>query len=312
MRHLPRSRALRAVRWLGALWLAAGAAGSLHAAVEVIDDAGQHIRLARPAQRIVALAPNLTELVFAAGAGERLRGVARHSDEPAAARRLPVVSDAHTLNLEAIAALRPDLVLVWQSGTIERQRDALKKLGLPVFESEIRSVEGIAGTLERIGVLAGTTAPAGQAARTLRADWQALAARYRDAAPVRVFYQVWPQPLLTFNGQHLVSVAMRACGGVGGFDTLAALTPAVSREAVLTFDPQLIVHGEPQGAALAGWQALPRIDAVRHGRLYSVDGKALTRMSPRFVAAAGALCELIDQTRRAVASSGTGAGAGKR
>lgn len=279
-----------------------GSGATFGTEIAAVDDAGTRLTLAQPARRIVSLSPHLTELVYAAGAGDRLVGVSRYSDHPAAARALPVVSDAFTLNLEAIRAARPDLVLVWQSGTAQRSREALKAMarreGFAVWEGESRDVEGIASTLERIGRLSGTSATANAEAAAQRAAWAALVARWQGAAPVRVFYQVWDAPLMTFNREHGVSRALAACGAVNGFGQLASLTPTVSREAVLAFDPQLILSGsdDPQ-RALAAWRALPRISAVRHGQLKGVPGDVLTRMGPRFVQAASQLCERVDAAR---------------
>lgn len=271
-----------------------------NSSVSVVDDAAQTITLPQPARRIVALAPNLSELVFEIGAGSQLVGVSRYSDVPDAARKLPVVGDAHALNLEAISALKPDLVLVWQSGTPQRQRDALRQLGLPVFESEIRTLDGMTSTLQRLGTLTGHGSRAQQAASALAQQWQALGRQYQGARPVRVFYQVWDVPLMTFNGQHLVSQAIRICGGVSGFDHLAALTPTVSREAVLAFNPQLLLTGEadPKMASLVTWRSFSQLEAVKHGQLVRVNGEALTRMSPRFIPAAAELCQAIDRTRK--------------
>ena len=288
------------LRWLLCAALALGAGCLAAEPVQVTDDGGSAVRLAQPARRIVSLAPNLTEMVFALGAGAQLVGVSRHSDFPEAAARVPIVGDAHALNLEAISALKPDLVLVWQSGTPQRQRDALKRLGLALFESEIRSVEGIAGTLTRLGTLTGYTVRADLAAQSMLQQWAKLHRQHQGAAPVRVFYQVWDAPLMTFNGQHLVSQALRACGAVGGFDQLAALTPTVGREAVLAFNPQLLLASEsaPDLDALAAWRGFPQLAAVQLGQLVRIDDAALTRMSPRFVPAASALCKRIDATRR--------------
>ncbi len=297
----PRQSRIAMLLVVGALaWMRPAAVFSTE--IAVVDDAGTRLTLTQPARRIVSLSPHLTELVYAAGAGDRLVGVSRYSDHPAAARALPVLSDAFTLNLEAIRAARPDLVLVWQSGTAQRSRDALKAMaqreGFAVWEGESRDVEGIASTLERIGRLSGTSATANAEAAAQRAAWAALVARWQGAAPVRVFYQVWDAPLMTFNREHGVSRALAACGAVNGFGHLASLTPTVSREAVLAFDPQLILSGsdDPQ-RALAAWRALPRISAVRNGQLKGVPGDVLTRMGPRFVGAAGQLCDLVDAAR---------------
>ena len=146
LRRLALALVLAAVAWAGA---AAGQGVS-------VDDDGGHRSPATAAQRVVALAPHLTELVFAAGGGERLVGVIRYSDHPLRRARCRVVGDAFALNLERIAQLKPDLVLVWHSGLGERQREQLRALKLPVYESEIRRVEDIAATLRRLGTLLGT------------------------------------------------------------------------------------------------------------------------------------------------------------
>jgi iron complex transport system substrate-binding protein len=270
--------------------------------IAVQDDAGTHIALPRAAQRIITLAPNLAELVHGAGAGRKLVAVSRYSDTPDAVKKLPLVGDAFALNLERIATLRPDVVLVWLSGTPERQRAALKALalrqGFAVFESEIRSVQDIGSTLVRIGQLAGTSPLANAQAAALDAQWKSLVAQYAAAALVRVFYQVWDAPLMTFNGQHIVSQAVRACGGVQGFGALPALTPSVSREAVLAFNPQTIVGGGESSTSLTLWKKLPQIDAVKNAHLHVINSAVLTRMGPRFVYAAADLCKTIDLARQ--------------
>lgn len=287
------------IRALGlALALCAGSAG-IAAPVGVRDDRGHDVRLARPAQRVVALGPNLTELVFAAGGGDRLVGVLRYSDFPPAARGLPVVGDAFALNFERIAQSKPDLILAWHSGIPQRQREQLRALGVPVFESEIRDVAGIADTLARLGTLLGTQASADAEAAALLRRWQALRQRYAGRAPVRVFYQLWHQPLMTINGEHLIAQAIAACGGVDVFAALPSLTPTVSWEAAAQADPQIIVGARvdertvPEGR----WAELQTVDAVRHGRYALLPPDLLSRMGPRFVDGAELLCEAIDQAR---------------
>ena len=270
--------------------------------IRVLDDAGTRIELAQPAQRIITLAPNLAELVYAAGAGHAMVAATRYSDYPVAVKKLPLVGDAFALNLERIATLQPDVVLVWLSGTPERQRSALKALakrqGFAVFESEIRNVAEIGSTLKRIGWMAGTQRTAQVQATAIDTQWQALTLQYAQTAPVTVFYQVWDAPLMTFNGQHIVSQAIRTCGGVQGFDDAAALTPTVSREAVLAFNPQSIVGGGESASALSAWKKLPQMQAVKNQQLHTIDAALLTRMGPRFVQAAAQLCQTIALARQ--------------
>jgi iron complex transport system substrate-binding protein len=274
-------------------------AGVAAQAVTVSDDTGHVLTLPRPPRRIVALAPSLTELVFAAGGGDRLVGVIRYSDHPAAARAVPVVGDAFALNLERIAQLKPDLVLVWQSGLGERQREQLRALGLPVYESEIRRVADISTTLRRLGALFGTAATADAAAADVLQRWNALQARYSERSPVRVFYQLWYQPLMTIGGEHLISQAIAACGGVNVFASLPGLTPTVSWEAAALADPQVIAGArvDDQSAPQGRWAELKQVDAVKHHRYVMLPPDLLGRMGPRFVDGAQLLCEALDKAR---------------
>jgi iron complex transport system substrate-binding protein len=287
-------------RWL-ILLLFAGVGAAARAELRVVDDAGRSVVLTAPAERIVSLGPHLTELVFAVGGGSRLVGVIRYSDFPAAALALPVVGDAHAIDFERIAQLRPDLVLVWGSGLNERHKARLRSLGLTVYESEIRHAQGIPDTLRRLGTLLGNARQADDDARGLELKWQALADRYRGRAPVRVFWQLWHEPLMTINREHLISEAMRTCGGVNVFAELPLLTPSVSWESAVTADPQLIAtsgRAEDAPRDFAPWQRFAgKVEAVRRRRFASIAGDLIGRMGPRFVDGAAKLCEAIDRAR---------------
>jgi iron complex transport system substrate-binding protein len=270
------------------------------AEVSVQDDSGQTVRLAAPAQRVVSLAPHLTEMAFAVGAGDAVKAVIRYSDHPAAARQRPIVGDAFALDFEAIARLKPDLVLVWSSGLNERHRARLRSLGLTVFESEIRQSSAIPDTLRRLGALLGHREVAQAAAAAYERDWQALRERHVGRPPLRVFWQLWQDPLMTVNREHLIGEAIEICGGVNVFGALPLLTPTVSWEAAVAADPQLIASsGRPVDAErdFARWQRFGQVSAVRHKRFAFVEGDLIGRMGPRFVQGAAALCEAIDRAR---------------
>jgi len=290
------------MRWLLVLVVAL-ASSAAQAEVRVTDDAGRSVVLVAPARRVVSLGPHLTELAYAAGGGDALVGVIRYSDFPEAAKTLPIVGDAHAIDFERIAQLKPDLVLVWGSGLNERHKARLRSLGLAVYENEIRQAQGIADTLRRLGTLLGRTDSAEVAAHRFEAQWQALAERYRNKAssqPVRVFWQLWHEPLMTINREHLISEAMRLCGGVNVFADLPLLTPTVSWEAAVATDPQLIAtSGREQDAArdFAPWRRFAKVSAVKQQRFVSIDGDLIGRMGPRFVEGAAALCEAIEATR---------------
>jgi len=288
----------RAIALASAL-LVATAARAGTPPLKLVDDAGHEVALAHPAQRIVALAPHLTELVYAAGAGGQLVAVGKYSDYPPEALAKPVVSDAFAVNFEALAQLKPDLVLVWGSGTPERIKSKLRTLGVPVYEIEIRDVAGLAATLRNIGRLAGTEATADARAAAVEADWAALKARYAGRRPVRVFYQLWDAPLMTLNGQHLISSAITACGGRNVFADVPTLTATVSWEAAVQRDPELVVTGGSPGepAKPGRWAEFAQLSATKHHQFARVDGDLVARSGPRFVEGARELCEAIERTR---------------
>ena len=215
---------------------------------------------------MVALAPHLTELAFAVGAGAALVGVVRYSDYPAEARALPMVGDAFALNFEAIAALKPDLVLLWRSGLNERAKRACAALGCRSTRARSAASRASPTTLRRLGTLLGTEAAAGAAAQRLRARLaERCEAQYAGRAPVRVFCQLWHEPLMTINREHLISEAITACGGVNVFGALPTLTPTVSWEAAVAADPQLIAdrrrHQADRRATSRRWQRFARASA---------------------------------------------------
>jgi iron complex transport system substrate-binding protein len=290
-----RRGALQIGVWLAALCCAAAA----HAAIAVRDDSGQWLTLQRPARRIVVLSPQLLELGAAAGALPDIVASVRGADTPAQAAALPRVGDAFALNLETIASLHPDLVLAWSSGVPPRQRDALRGLGVPVYWSQTDSLEQIATTVRRIGALSGHDAAAARWAQAYDARLAALRAAYAGRPPLRVFFQLWAQPLLTPGGPQLLNQAIAVCGGRNPFATLPRLSAAVSREAVIGADPQLIVASGEDPHALDAWRQTPQVDAVRRHQLVLLDPALLPRMGARVLDGVDQLCKAIDAARPA-------------
>lgn len=276
------------------LWL------PVQAGIRVPDDTGQEIVLARPAQRIVSLAPHITELLFAAGAGAQLVGVSGFSDYPEAARGIARIGGGGALDLEAIIALRPDLVVAWQSGNPEAAIQRLRAFGIPVFLSEPRRLGDVPDTLRRLGRLAGTGAEANAQAAAFTRRHQDLEKHYSGQAVLRVFYQVWDRPLMTVNGEHLISDVIRLCGGSNVFSGLPALAPQVDVEAVLAADPDVIVVGSDDAglsAELQAWRQWPAMKAVAQEQLFTVRRELLVRHSPRILDGAEQLCGILEQVR---------------
>lgn len=270
------------------------------AEIVVRDDTGATVRLATSARRIVSLAPHVTETLFAAGAGERIVGTVDYSDFPSAATRIPTVGSYARVNLEAVLALRPDLVIGWESGNAAAHLEKLRALGLPLYVTQPNRIEDVAHSIEDYGRLAGTEAVAAPAAKEFRSRLAALRARYGNGRPVRVFYQVWKQPLTTVNGEQIISDAIRTCGGVNVFADLQGLAPNVSVEAVLAADPEAIVASGMDAARpewLDDWRRWPQMQAVVRGNLYFVPPDLIQRHTPRLLEGTRMLCEQLAAAR---------------
>lgn len=269
------------------------------AAITVRDDDGNLVTLPKPAQRIIALAPHVTEMLFAAGGAEHIVGVVTYSDFPEAAKKIPSVGDNRQVDMERVIAMKPDLIVVWMHGSSERQIDTLRQLNIPIFHSEPQKLDGIADSLLRLGQLMGTETVAQAAAADLRRQLAALAKQYANRPPVRMFYQVWDKPLYTLNGAHIVSDAIRLCGGENIFAKLKVTAPVVSVEAVLQEDPEAIFGtAEKNYGGVGLWKSYKTMKAVRNDNLFTLNGELLNRAGPRMVAGTAALCEKLELARQ--------------
>lgn len=253
--------------------------------------------MAEPARRIVTLSPHLAELVYAAGAGEKLVGTVEWSDYPDAAAALPRVGDAFRVDFEVLAALRPDLVLAWQGGNPDHMLEQLEQLGYRVIGLAPERLDDIGAHLVEIGRLAGTTDVAHAAAADYAAGLEALRRAHAGKSGLRVFWQVSWRPLYTVGGRQLVSEVIALCGGRNVFAELGELAPAVSMEAVIARDPELILTSSVQRAELDEWRRWPAISAVGSGHLYAVDGDLVVRATPRILEGTRQVCAALDAAR---------------
>jgi iron complex transport system substrate-binding protein len=275
------------------------AADASAAAVSVRDDDGNVITLQKPAQRIIAMAPHVTELLYAAGGGDRIVGAVTYSDFPEAAKKIPRIGTNRQIDMERVIAMKPDLIVAWMHGSSERQIETLRQLGIPIFHSEPLKLDGIPDSLLRLGQLMGTESVAQPAAADIRKQFAALAKQYGNRPPVRMFYQVWDKPLYTLNGVSIVSDAMRLCGGVNIFADLKTTAPVVSVEAVLQADPEAVFGtAEKDYGGVALWKPYTTMKAVRNDNLFTLDGELLNRAGPRMVAGTTALCEKLELARQ--------------
>lgn len=270
-----------------------------HAAITVRDDDGKPVTLQKPAQRVIAMAPHVTELLFAAGGGDKIVGAVNYSDYPEAAKKIPNIGDNRQVDMERVAAMKPDLIVIWMHGSSERQIETLRQLGIPLFHSEPKKLAEIPDNLERLGQLLGTEAVANKAAAELRDKLASLTAQYSKRPPVRVFYQVWDKPLYTLSGSHIISDAMRVCGGENVFASMKVTAPVVDVEGVLREDPEAVfATAEKNYGGVNLWRPYKSMLAVRNDNLFTVDGHLLNRAGPRMIQGTAVLCEKLELARQ--------------
>jgi len=276
------------------------------AAIEVVDDNGDSLKLDSPAKRIISLSPNTTEVLFYIGAGEQIVGADEHSNYPQQVQTIPRVNNHAAANYELILSLEPDLVIAWQSGNGHTIIERIRGLGIPVFVVETRRLQEIPSLFERLGELSGHSTEAHKRALAFAQRLNKLRESNRHKPPVRLFYQVWSDPLITLNGQHMVSDMIELCGGINIFADAIPLVPYVNIESVLAADPQLIIAGgdqQQQLTQLDRWQQWGSLSAVKNQHLYSIASDLMQRHSSRILDGAQLVCDYIDQVRSRAALS---------
>jgi len=269
--------------------------------ISVTDDIGNVITLSGPVHRAISLAPALTEIVYHVGGGNSLVGTVEHSDYPAAARKIQRIGAHDRLDFETILKLQPDLILAWASGNPSDQLNRLEKLGLIVYRAEPSTLEGLATTIRKIGKVVGRAQEGLARSQELLIEANRIKQEFGHRKNLTVFYQVWHEPIITLNGNHIVSQLLRSCGATNLFSDLPDIAPVVSLESVIKRNPEVIVvGGTPDGAPewLKKWEAWGDITAVARGHLFSVSADLLHRHSPRIILGLRKLCETLEQARQ--------------
>ena len=262
---------------------------------------------AEAAPRIISLSPHITELLFAAGAGDRIVGVDDSSDYPAAVAGIARVGEPAALDVEGLLKLKPTLIVLWDSGTPARRKAELESLNLKLYVTDQHHLDDIGATLLEFGRLAGTEPVAAAAARRYRSELAQLRTQYAARPRLKVFYQVWDRPLYTLSGRHVVSEVLSLCGGDNIFADLSALAPAIDKEAVLARDADVILvaaTGVEGTRQTAEWGRFGNLRAVQRGHVFTVDPSLVGRMAPRILEGVREVCGLLDAARGSGPSMG--------
>lgn len=247
------------------------------------------------AQRVVSLAPSLTEIVIELDAADLLVGVLDGGPRPEQVVGLPSVGHYGQLDIERLLSLQPDLLLLWPGSVSAAQRDQLKRLNIPTYTAEPHTLNELADQIEQMGERLGRADRGQQAAKDFRQRLAGLRERFRRDVPLKVFYQVWDQPLYTVGGGQIISDALTVCGARNVFDDLKLPAPQVSLESVLQRDPDVILASD--AALLPAWKTWSQLKAVKAGRLIAVPDKGLERASGQMVGAVAKLCSVIAPER---------------
>lgn len=246
-------------------------------------------------ERVVSLAPSLSEIVVELGSADLLVGVLDAGERLVELKGLPSVGRYGQLDMERLLSLKPDLLLLWPGSVGPAQREQLKRLGIPTYVAEPHDFEQLTTQIEAIALQLGRPERGAALAGGLRQRLAELRQRYRRDQPLRVFYQVWDRPLYTVGGGQIISAALEVCGAQNMFSDQTIPAPQISVEAVLQRDPEVILAGDQ--AQLDAWKLWPQVAAVRQGQLRLVPDKGLERPSGQMVEATAKLCQLIAPER---------------
>ena len=272
---------------------------SVSHALEITDATGHVVTLPKPAQRIVSLAPHITELLFSLEVGDRVVATVAYSDYPEAAKRIPRIGGAEDVSIESVLAAQPDLVVAWEGGSSDALLALIEATGIPVYRTMNRDMQSITKGLMDLAILTERQPLASQLIEEFDAELAAITAKYRHKARVSVFYQLWHEPLMTANKQQLISEMIALCGGDNLFSGRTEVVPQTSLESVVLLNPEIIIA--PQQGSPANWTqpwlAWPEVKAVAHGQLKTVNADLTSRPTLRSSQGLSEVCQLIDQAR---------------
>ncbi|BCN93193.1 cobalamin-binding protein [Thiomicrorhabdus immobilis] len=252
-------------------------------------------------QRVISLAPHITEMLFSAGAGDKVVGVVSYSDYPAAALKIENVGSYHALNIEKIIQLNPDLIIAWRSGNRIKDIEKLEQLGFKVIYSEPYKLADIPKEIRFFGEQLQSQTIADSVAKRLEIQLERLALTYQSKPKVSAFYQIWNAPIMTINGSQFISQALNICGATNVFEDLPILAAEVNIESVIAKDPDTILLGglkAVQQAWLKDWQKWSNLKAVKNKHIYLLNADTFQRSTERLIESIEGLCQTIDKVRK--------------
>ena len=264
------------------------------------DDAGRQVCTSKPIQRIVSLSPGSTELIFAAGGGDRVVGIDEHSDYPPSVSTIQRIGGYPNISIESIVALKPDLIVAWAGGNSPQLTSMLESFGSNLFYINPVNFTEISSVIRRLGSLLETMPEASESADAVDRQYQALKAQYSFKPAITVFYEIWNNPLMTINRNHIIGQVIEVCGGKNVYANASAQVPRISMESLLAANPQVISSSTfiKDGKTIEErWSNWKTITAVKNSAFITIDGDRISRPTPRALEAAKELCKKLDAVR---------------
>ncbi|MFC3033414.1 cobalamin-binding protein [Pseudoalteromonas fenneropenaei] len=250
--------------------------------------------VAKPsAQRIIALAPHIVENLYVIGAGERIVGTVEYADFPEAANAIPRIGGYHGISMEKLLALKPDLVIAWQTGNKQTDLDKIAALGIPVVYSHTHEIADVAKELREFGQLTGLEVEAEKQAQQFETRFKTLQDKYQSEMRLAVFYQLWPEPMMTIGRNTWVHQLLEICQVDNVFADASSDYPQIGIENVIHAKPQVIILPDEktkQKVPLINWQAWPEIPAAKHQQYIHVNADLLHRYTTRVLDGIDDMC----------------------
>jgi len=274
-------------------------------AISVIDDENNTVTLSRPAQRVITLAPSLTEMVFKIGAEDKLVATVKSSDFPAAAKNIARIGDYERFSLETLLSYKPDLVIAWRVDANHQQIKKIKSFNIPTYLISPHGFEDISNTVRNIGTLLGKQRQAKAVADGFERRLARLRFENKHKTRLRAFYQIWYEPIYTVNGKTVISQIMKLCGLDNIFAQSRISAPKITEESVIDRNPEIIIaSGIVEGISIKKpewlniWGKWPVITAVANDNLFFINPDIINRQSTRILDGTAKMCEFADEARK--------------
>ncbi|UPW19258.1 cobalamin-binding protein [Agarivorans sp. TSD2052] len=247
-------------------------------------------------QRIISLAPHLTEQVYALGAGDKLIATVDYADYPEAAKALPRIGNYQYISLESVIALKPDLVLIWQQGNQQHLADKLSALNIAVYVSKPKQLAALSEQFVQLGKVLGEPEQGLALSQYTQQQLNHLAQQYQQQRKVSVFYQMWHTPLRSISAKSWINDGITLCGGENIMAEALAPYPLLSEEWVLAADPQAIIVAQWEFSH--HWDNWPQLQAVKYNNIYHIDPDKAHRLTLRTLDNLKQLCSMLDKSRK--------------